>query len=109
MIIILLIMSAIKKIVIFGSTGNTGLCAVRAAVNAGNQLYPRFARSYATSVPQSANQEAKLEILEGENAGIAILGLNRPESKNAISRNLLKELVEALDVVRGNKNVRTLI
>jgi len=28
-------MSAIKKIVIFGSTGNTGLCAVRAAVNAG--------------------------------------------------------------------------
>lgn len=46
---------------------------------------------------------------ESGQAGIIKLGLNRPETRNAISKKMLASLAEALESVRYDKNARVLI
>ena len=53
--------------------------------------------------------EIRLERLEGEDAGIVLLGLNRPSAKNALGRQLLTELQEALSVLRSDAGVRVVV
>ncbi|XP_035247639.1 methylglutaconyl-CoA hydratase, mitochondrial [Anguilla anguilla] len=47
--------------------------------------------------------------LDGEDSGIVVFGINRPKAKNAISKNLVKMMSEAVDAVKGNNKVRTVI
>ncbi|KAF5390614.1 hypothetical protein D9757_002615 [Collybiopsis confluens] len=54
------------------------------------------------------SRQAFLEPLH-EYPGITCLCLNRPQSKNAISTTLLKELLESLDVAQFDKSIRVLI
>ncbi|KAF5359039.1 hypothetical protein D9758_004776 [Tetrapyrgos nigripes] len=65
---------------------------------------PVFRRFISAALPR----EAFLEPLESH-PGITCLSLNRPQSKNAISMTLLKELRESLDTVHFDKSVRVLI
>jgi trans-feruloyl-CoA hydratase/vanillin synthase len=44
-----------------------------------------------------------------EASGIAWLTLNRPEKKNAMSRNLMAELIGILKDLRGNENIRCIV
>lgn len=46
---------------------------------------------------------------EDEHKGIAIIGLNKPETKNAFSRSMVNNLSGALDVLAHDKNVRVVI
>ncbi|KAJ4497766.1 enoyl-CoA hydratase [Lentinula lateritia] len=62
-------------------------------------------RSNSTSVN---SRQAFLEPLECQ-AGITCLSLNRPQSKNAISTTLLKELIQSLDTAQFDKSIRVLI
>lgn len=47
--------------------------------------------------------------LTGDLEGVTVFGFNRPEAKNAISRNLLKEFMEALSMVRHDGTTRCVI
>lgn len=48
-------------------------------------------------------------IIFSQAEGVATLTLNRPHVLNAINRQMLGEIADALDVVRGDNGVRTLI
>lgn len=50
-----------------------------------------------------------VERLNGTDTGILLLGLERPEAKNALGRQLLRELTEALATVAGDRSVRVVI
>lgn len=54
-------------------------------------------------------KEVVLNYLDGKDNGIAVLGLNRPEARNAFGRALLGQLSEALARVRADEKVRVLI
>ncbi|XP_078424837.1 methylglutaconyl-CoA hydratase, mitochondrial-like [Cetorhinus maximus] len=53
--------------------------------------------------------ELRVRYLEAESAGIVVLGINRPLSKNAISKNLVEMMTEAIEKMKCDKNVRTVI
>ncbi|MGH0178523.1 UNVERIFIED_CONTAM: hypothetical protein FKN15_077725 [Acipenser sinensis] len=53
--------------------------------------------------------DLSVRYLEGEDSGIVVLGINRPKAKNAVSKNLVKMMAEAVDAVKVNKSVRTVI
>lgn len=57
----------------------------------------------------STGPDVVVENLSGDCSGITVFGLNRPASKNAISRNLLKEFKEAIDGVRHDSSVRVVL
>lgn len=48
-------------------------------------------------------------LTEDKHQGIAIIGLNKPETKNAFSKSMVKHLYSALDVLAHDKNVRVVI
>ncbi|XP_075405871.1 methylglutaconyl-CoA hydratase, mitochondrial isoform X2 [Tenrec ecaudatus] len=56
-----------------------------------------------------AEDELKVRYLEEENRGIVVLGINRAYAKNAISKNLIKMLSKAVDSLKSDKKVRTII
>ena len=65
-----------------------------------------------TSVPVRAaapEQDLVVEYLEEKDHGIVVLGINRPKAMNALSKNLVKNLNEAVDAVKFDKNCRVLI
>jgi methylglutaconyl-CoA hydratase len=51
----------------------------------------------------------RFERLDGADAGILLLGLERPEAKNALGRQLLQEIQEALVAVAEELSVRVVI
>ena len=53
--------------------------------------------------------EIRLERLPGEEAGIVLLGLDRPAAKNALGRQLLAEFREALSLLAGDRTARVVI
>jgi methylglutaconyl-CoA hydratase len=70
----------------------------------------------ASSSPSSITKEATgpenevtLEFVEGNGAKIAVIGFNRPQAKNSMSKNLLKRLQISLDQIRYDKDVRVLV
>lgn len=48
-------------------------------------------------------------LTENNHQGIAIIGLNKPETKNAFDRSMVNSLSNALDVLTHDKNVRVII
>lgn len=67
-----------------------------------------------SSVQRCAPQESKkedllVEYLDGPNQGIVVFGLNRPEAKNSFSKNLVLELIKAVEAVRFDTNARVII
>lgn len=46
---------------------------------------------------------------EDKQKGIGIIGLNKPETKNAFSRSLVTNLSDALDVLANDRNVRVVV
>ena len=53
--------------------------------------------------------ELKLSYLTGEQKGIAVIELNREKGKNSFSRSLTSKLLNAVDVLGHDKNVRVVI
>uniref|UniRef100_H2ZD68 Uncharacterized protein n=1 Tax=Ciona savignyi TaxID=51511 RepID=H2ZD68_CIOSA len=67
-------------------------------------------RSLSTSTPLNSNQEElSTTHLDGDLEGITVLGLNRPESRNSIGRNLGKMVTEVVEEMKYNNNIRVLI
>lgn len=57
----------------------------------------------------SSGPDVVVEKLSGDCEGITVLGFNRPAAKNAISKNLLKEIKEAVDSIRHDSSVRVVL
>uniref|UniRef100_A0A182TSI0 Enoyl-CoA hydratase n=1 Tax=Anopheles melas TaxID=34690 RepID=A0A182TSI0_9DIPT len=58
----------------------------------------------------SPNQELQLTYLtEEDKQGIAVLGLNRPKARNSFSKSLVHHLLDAIEVLAHDKNVRVVI
>lgn len=65
--------------------------------------------NYSTESATSAAEEFSLRYLDGKHEGIALFVMNRPEAKNAMSKNFLRLFTDALACVKFDKNVRTVI
>jgi len=64
-------------------------------------------RGYADAV--SSDKDLIVDYLEDEHAGVVVFGINRPKAMNALSKNLVASMTEAIDAVKFDKNVRVLI
>ncbi|XP_045877890.1 methylglutaconyl-CoA hydratase, mitochondrial isoform X5 [Meles meles] len=64
-------------------------------------------RGYSSDV--KAEDELRVRYLEEENRGIVVLGINRAYAKNSFSKNLVKMLSKAVDALKSDKKVRTII
>ncbi|XP_077593226.1 methylglutaconyl-CoA hydratase, mitochondrial-like isoform X2 [Stigmatopora nigra] len=56
-----------------------------------------------------AKDDLVLRYLDGEDHGIVVVGINRPKAKNAISKNLVKMMTEAVGDIKKNNKVRSVI
>lgn len=55
------------------------------------------------------NKDVVLEKKRNTDTGIAVIGLNRPKQRNALSRNLITELENSLENIRNDSEVRVVI
>ncbi|XP_022277714.1 methylglutaconyl-CoA hydratase, mitochondrial isoform X3 [Canis lupus baileyi] len=72
---------------------------------AGGGSAPR--RGYSSEV--KTEDELRVRYLEEENRGIVVLGINRAYAKNTFSKSLVKMLSKAVDALKSDKKVRTII
>ncbi|XP_048383039.1 methylglutaconyl-CoA hydratase, mitochondrial isoform X2 [Stegostoma tigrinum] len=89
---------------------------VRSVVVSRHAVKARVPSSGAKSFTESASglaagprAELRVRRLEAESAGIVVFGINRPQSKNAISKNLVEMMSKAIEEIKCDKNVRTVI
>ncbi|XP_073908465.1 methylglutaconyl-CoA hydratase, mitochondrial isoform X3 [Castor canadensis] len=68
---------------------------------------PAPRRGYGSEV--KTEDELRVRHLEEENRGIVVLGINRAYGKNSLSKNLIKMLSKAVDALKSDKKVRTII
>ncbi|XP_012271672.1 methylglutaconyl-CoA hydratase, mitochondrial [Orussus abietinus] len=69
-------------------------------------------RTLATQTMLGSKEEEKVAVvkyLDGKDNGIAVLGLNRPDARNAIGKMQLSQLNEAVSTIRRDDKVRVLI
>ncbi|KAJ3104090.1 hypothetical protein HDU97_009539 [Phlyctochytrium planicorne] len=73
----------------------------------------RFPTSYCTrsffSGSKDAARECYVEALSGSDEGIAILNFNRPQARNALGVQFMKEFREVLDFLRFDDKVRVVV
>ncbi|XP_062456193.1 methylglutaconyl-CoA hydratase, mitochondrial isoform X2 [Rhea pennata] len=80
----------------------------RALVPAGAAAaLPSAGRSYGSEAKEE--EELRVRYLDEEHKGIVVLGLNRSHAKNALNKNLLKMMSKAVDALKSDKKVRTVI
>ncbi|XP_074021862.1 methylglutaconyl-CoA hydratase, mitochondrial isoform X2 [Numenius arquata] len=68
---------------------------------------PSAGRSYGSEAKEE--EELRVRYLDDEHKGIVVLGLNRSHAKNALNKNLLKMMSKAVDALKSDKKVRTVI
>ncbi|CAI4231850.1 unnamed protein product [Auanema sp. JU1783] len=74
-----------------------------------NRLAGRLSSLQAIRFSSSAPPQFHLERLTGKDAGIVVFHMNRPETKNAISKIFLQQLRESISTVRFCKDTRVVI
>ncbi|KAG7166638.1 Methylglutaconyl-CoA hydratase-like [Homarus americanus] len=57
----------------------------------------------------SNRSDVSVEKLTGDHEGVTVFGFCRPAAKNAISRNLLKEFIQAIEDVKHDRSVRVVL
>ncbi|KAK3907889.1 Methylglutaconyl-CoA hydratase, mitochondrial [Frankliniella fusca] len=70
-----------------------------------------FCRGIASVPGKSTKEGEDLQVshLQGDLRGITVLGFNRPQAKNALSKNLVKQLCDSLEAVRYDPSVQIVI
>ncbi|KAM7166693.1 methylglutaconyl-CoA hydratase, mitochondrial isoform 1-T1 [Macrochelys suwanniensis] len=98
--------------------GRVRLAAAAAAASPLNRPGPRgLVRGGAACSPTGrgysseakGEEELRVRYLDEENQGIVVLGLNRSRAKNALNKNLIKMMSKAVDALKSDKKVRTVI
>ncbi|XP_046744782.1 methylglutaconyl-CoA hydratase, mitochondrial [Diprion similis] len=59
--------------------------------------------------PKEDSREILIKYLDGKDNGIAVLGLNRPDNRNAFGKNLVAQFYDSLATIREDNNVRAVI
>jgi hypothetical protein len=67
------------------------------------RIQPVFNSRWLNISAVSVERDVYLEMLDGSSKGIAVLNLNRPKAKNAISVKFLQEFREALKEARFSR------
>ncbi|XP_035425237.1 methylglutaconyl-CoA hydratase, mitochondrial isoform X4 [Cygnus atratus] len=91
----------------FSSSSSSSCLGPRAAVRRGAAARPAAGRSYGSEAKEE--EELRVRYLDDEHKGIVVLGLNRSHAKNALNKNLLKMMSKAVDALKSDKKVRTVI
>ncbi|XP_068759526.1 methylglutaconyl-CoA hydratase, mitochondrial-like [Montipora capricornis] len=73
------------------------------------KLLPLGVSFYSTENASAASEEFSLRFLDGKREGIALFVMNRPEARNAMSKNFLNLFTDAINCVKFDKDVRTVI
>ncbi|XP_037340703.1 methylglutaconyl-CoA hydratase, mitochondrial isoform X2 [Pungitius pungitius] len=76
-----------------------------AKVSFASRLNGHGARHYSAD----PNDDLRVRHLDGEDAGIVVVGINRPKAKNSISKNLVKMMSEAVEDIKKDNRVRSVI
>uniref|UniRef100_A0A8C2YA19 AU RNA binding methylglutaconyl-CoA hydratase n=1 Tax=Coturnix japonica TaxID=93934 RepID=A0A8C2YA19_COTJA len=79
----------------------------RTPVRGGAAAFLSAGRSYGSEAKEE--EELRVRYLDDEHKGIVVLGLNRSHAKNALNKNLLKMMSKAVDALKSDKKVRTVI
>ena len=71
-------------------------------------------RTFSTSTTLRLSENTQkddliVDYLDGDQSGIVVFGLNRPEAKNAFSKNLVLQLIDAVEAVKFDKGARVII
>lgn len=69
-------------------------------------LATKSARSFSAA---ATDKQFKLELLEGENAGVALFTMERPDARNALGKQMMLEFRAAMDAVRFDPSVRVVV
>ncbi|XP_042365068.1 methylglutaconyl-CoA hydratase, mitochondrial [Plectropomus leopardus] len=88
----------------FTGCGHYGLSG---QVSASSRLSALGARTRHYS--SDSKEDLRVRHLDGEDAGIVVVGINRPKAKNAISKNLVKLMFETVEDIKKNNKVRSVI
>lgn len=59
--------------------------------------------------PKDEAREVVIKYLDGKDNGIAVLGLNKPESRNAFSKSLVTQFYESLATIKEDNKIRAVI
>ena len=57
----------------------------------------------------NTTQDLLVQYLDGDNSGVVVFGLNRPEAKNSFSKNLVLQLAQAVESVKFDKDARVIV
>ena len=90
-------MAQVSKIKVTSILGNLAMVSVRT-----------FSVKPMTSQTDET-KEVIIKYLDGKDNGIAVLGLNRPEARNAFGKTLVSQLSDAISTIRKDNKVRVLI
>lgn len=63
----------------------------------------------ALSVVSNVAPQFKVELLDGEHAGVALFTMSRPEARNALGRQMMVEFRQAMDAIRFDTSVRVVV
>lgn len=74
-----------------------------------SSVHPLKKYFFSTSTTNFLVRELKVDILSGKHCGVFVLSFNRPSVKNAVNRNLIKELSTTFEDLSFNRNVRIII
>eukprot|EP00118_Oscarella_pearsei_P010347 m.63098 g.63098 ORF g.63098 m.63098 type:complete len:292 (+) comp35144_c0_seq1:4300-5175(+) len=72
-------------------------------------VLPRLFSARFTSNASDSSKEIRLDLLEGERAGIGVIAINRPQTRNAIGRQFVSQLENILNFIRFENKVRVVI
>ncbi|KAL9822563.1 methylglutaconyl-CoA hydratase, mitochondrial isoform 2-T3 [Geothlypis trichas] len=87
--------------------GRTGHRAPQLPGGVAAAAFPSAGRSYGSQAKEE--EELRVRYLDDEHKGIVVLGLNRSHAKNALSKNLVKMMSKAMDALKSDKKVRTVV
>lgn len=65
-------------------------------------------KCFSTEIIEKA-EEVRLKYLTGDKQGIAVIELNRDVGKNSFNKSLVSKLLNSVDVLSHDKNVRVVI
>ncbi|XP_064591595.1 methylglutaconyl-CoA hydratase, mitochondrial isoform X2 [Zonotrichia leucophrys gambelii] len=91
----------------FAALGRTGHRAPPLSGGVAAAALPSAGRSYGSQAKEE--EELRVRYLDDEHKGIVVLGLNRSHAKNALSKNLVKMMSKAVDALKSDKKVRTVV
>lgn len=78
----------------------------KAATRHSSALVVRQARTLSSVAD---GPQFRLELLGGENTGVALFTLARPAARNALGKQMMAEFNQAMDAVRFDPNVRVVV